>query len=277
MEPFPIFVRHAPRSPLGEFVETLWHCAGYVPKHGRERRLPSGVVELVINLRDDTMRVYDQDHRDGFRCVRGSVLCGPQARHIILDTRCQESAIGVQFKPGGAAPFFGLPTRELSDVQVPLADIWGAAADDLRQQLLEARTPQARLALLETTLLQHVVRPLERHPAVAVALRAFQNGPCRASIAQVVNKTGFSQRRFIQVFRDEVGLTPKLFCRLLRFQDALCHTDEKRKLDWTGVALSCGYFDQAHLIRDFQEFAGLSPTAYVAQRGEHRNHVPLVD
>ena len=98
-----------------------------------------------------------------------------------------------------------------------------------------------------------------------------------ATVGEVAGRTGFSQRRFIQVFRDEVGLPPKLYCRLLRFQEVLSRIEAKQNLDWAGVALNCGYFDQAHLIREFQAFSGLCPTAYLRQRGEHRNHVPLAD
>ncbi|MGH7192005.1 MAG: helix-turn-helix domain-containing protein, partial [Candidatus Saccharimonadales bacterium] len=218
---------------------------------------------------------YDRDDRDKCRFTRGSVVCGPRTVPTTLDTQRQEFVIGVQFKPGGAVPFFGLPTRELANAHVALADLWGAAADELREQLLETKTPRARLLVLENTLLRQLVRPITRHPAVDFALRAFQSGPCPINVGQVASRTGFSQRRFIQVFHDEVGITPKLFCRLRRFHDALCQIQGARKPDWIAIALDCGYFDQAHLIRDFLQFAGLTPAGYARQRGEHRYHVPV--
>jgi AraC-like DNA-binding protein len=93
----------------------------------------------------------------------------------------------------------------------------------------------------------------------------------------VTNAVGLSQGRFIDRFRDEVGLTPKLFCRVRRFQEVVRRVHRAREVDWTDVALSCGYFDQAHFINDFRAFSGLSPTTYMAWKGDHQNHVPLPD
>jgi AraC-like DNA-binding protein len=114
----------------------------------------------------------------------------------------------------------------------------------------------------------------KQHPAVAFALRAFQDGQ-PPSISAVVERTGWSQRRFIEVFRDEVGLTPKLFCRVVRFQQVVQKIHRRRQVDWARVAVDCGYYDQAHLIHDFQAFSGFSPTTYLRVHGGHLNHVPL--
>ncbi len=86
-----------------------------------------------------------------------------------------------------------------------------------------------------------------------------------------------SPKRFIQVFSEEVGLTPKLFCRVRRFQEVLRLIEKGQHIEWAEIALTCGYFDQAHCIHDFRAFSGLNPTTYLTHRGEHRNHVPLGD
>lgn len=109
----------------------------------------------------------------------------------------------------------------------------------------------------------------------------------------VAREIGLSQRRFAELFKAQVGVTPKLFCRLLRFQRARTLAAQVEKLaldraqelragcgvDWAQLALTCGYFDQSHLINEFQEFASLSPTEYLRQsRQDSRlkdNHVPL--
>jgi transcriptional regulator GlxA family with amidase domain len=135
----------------------------------------------------------------------------------------------------------------------------GARAVSLRDQLLDAKTPEARFRILEQCLLARAARPLARHPAVAFALKEFQAVPHTRTISDVANQIGISQRRFIQVFRDEVGLTPKLFCRVRRFQEVL-HLIGREQVEWVEVALACGYYDQAHFINDFQAFSGLNPT-----------------
>jgi AraC-like DNA-binding protein len=86
-----------------------------------------------------------------------------------------------------------------------------------------------------------------------------------------------AEPHFGQLFRDEVGLTPKLFCRIQRLRQVLYLLVGKEHVDWMDVALTCGYFDQAHFIHDFRTFAGCTPTAYLEQRGFHPCHVVLPD
>jgi AraC-like DNA-binding protein len=109
---------------------------------------------------------------------------------------------------------------------------------------------------------------------VSFALREFQREQA-PSVSTVSGQIGLSSRRFIQVFSQEVGLSPKLFCRVQRFQRVLRRVHRGVDIDWVAVALGCGYFDQAHFIHDFKEFSGVNPTAYLAAHTEHLNHVPI--
>ena len=99
--------------------------------------------------------------------------------------------------------------------------------------------------------------------------------PHTRTVAEVTGLIGLSPRRFIQVFSAEVGLTPKLFCRIRRFQRVVRHIAKEERVEWADVAADCGYFDQAHFIHDFRAFSGINPTTYLAQRTEHLNHVPI--
>jgi AraC-like DNA-binding protein len=269
-----IYRTYAPGPPLANFVELFWLYEGYHPAHTKERRLPTGTMTLVINLHEDEIRVYDRQNPAQSQRFPGCVLSGVHSEYAVIDTASQASTIGVHFKPGGAFPFLGRPASELRATDVPLDALWGADAGTLREQLLDAETPTAKFQRLERALLAQADRPLERHPAVAFALRAFERTP-RRPIADVVERIGLCHRRFIKVFREEAGLTPKLFCRLQRFQDALHFIECAQRVDLTDAALSCGYYDQAHFNREFHAFSGINPTTYLARRGEHRNHVVI--
>lgn len=258
-----MYARRAPRAPLSDFVDLLWLFDGYAPGHAQERLLPTGTVELVIDMRSEP---------SGFRAV----VAGPHSESSVLDTSRAASVLGVHFKPGGAFPFFGVPAGELHNSEVPLDALWGSGADELRERALAARSTEARFRVLEAFLLARA-RTLARHPAVAFALRELGEAPRARTVAAVVDAVGLSQRRFIDRFRDEVGLTPKLFSRVRRFQEVVRLVHPARTVDWADVALSCGYFDQAHFIHDFRSFSGMSPTAYLARKSEHQNHVPLGD
>ena len=159
----------------------------------------------------------------------------------MIDTEEQYSVAGVHFKPGGAFPFLGLPAGELHNKLVSLEDLWGRLADQLRERLLEAATPQAKLRVLEQVLLARAAERLERHPAVAFALNEFHCAPHTRMIADVTGQIGLSAKRFIQVFSGEVGLTPKLFCRVRRLQRVLRQIGTGGQVEWAAVAADCGY------------------------------------
>jgi AraC-like DNA-binding protein len=122
--------------------------------------------------------------------------------------------------------------------------IWGRdLANRLREQLLSAASPKAALAALEAWLLD-ISHERACHPAVAFALNAFHSSPSVAKISNVTNSISLSSKRFIEKFETEVGLTPKRYCRLLRFQLAVAKTHGAAPLDWAQLALDCGYFDR---------------------------------
>jgi AraC-like DNA-binding protein len=269
--------RYFPPPPLSDFVDQLWLYEGYQQPHKMERLLPDGSMELVINLNEDRTRVYDRDNTAQFSTLRGSVIVGAHSQFFVIDTAEQHSVIGVHFKPGGAFPFLGMPAGELRNTLVSLDALWGSQAGELRDRLLEAATPQRRFQILEQVLLAQGARRFGRHPAVAFALAEFSSVPHIRTVADVTAQVGLSARRFIDVFGGEVGLTPKLFCRVRRFQKVLRGVAHGRRADWAAVAADCGYFDQAHFIHDFRAFSGLSPTAYLTQRTEHLNHVPIIE
>lgn len=269
------YLTYIPQSPLTAFVDKFWLYEGDYPSHEKERVLPHGSLELFINLNEDRINVYDHKDYNRFQRFRGSLISGPHTGFSVIDTTCLTSIMGVHFRPGGVSPFLNFPAAELRDAHVPLDSLWGPAANDLREQLLVAGTPYAKFQILEHFLMKQTVAPLVQHPAVAFALKKFEDFPGMVAISDVTEQISLSPRRFIQVFKEEVGLTPKRYCRIRRFQEVLKLIGSGQQVDWTDVAMACGYFDQAHFIHDFRSFSGLNPTTYLTHRGEHHNHVPL--
>jgi AraC-like DNA-binding protein len=213
------------------------------------------------------------------QCERlpGTLVCGPQSNCFVIDTAQQQSVIGIHFKPRGAFPFFRLPVGELHNQHISLADLWGMEARLLRERLLEAPSPEMKIQVLEQCLLAQAFKPLERHRAVDYALALFRNIHTAPAMADVAGQIGISSRSFIRLFSDEVGLTPKLFCRVRRFQRVLQQLHPPREVDWADLAAGSGYFDQAHFNHDFRAFSGINPSTYVAHATEHLNHVPIPD
>lgn len=248
-----------PQPPLAAFVELLWLYDGYRVPHAQERLLPTGTTTLVVNL-----------------ALREATLCGAHSAPFLLATERMVAHIGIHFRPGGAFPFFDLPANALHNTVLNLDELWGSTVYSLRDRLLTAPTPLAKFHLLEQTLLARLTSPSAHQAAVAFAVHAMQRTPARP-VQAIIDQVGFSARRFSQLFAETVGLTPKLFSRVQRFQQVIQQTEGHAYVDWSALALHCGYFDQAHLIHEFRTFTGLTPSAYLAQRNDHRNHVPMVE
>jgi AraC-like DNA-binding protein len=166
---------------------------------------------------------------------------------------------------------------DLTDTHVDLETLWGTEVAQLRERLCAACNAAQRFHVLEQALIAHLFRPMEHHYAVRFALGVFLRADSDSTVRNVAKGLGVSQRRFIEVFAREVELTPKLFCRLRRFQRALSSLGHTSATDWSKLVVDCGYSDQSHFIHDFRDFSGLKPTEYLAQRSPKvmENHVPM--
>jgi AraC-like DNA-binding protein len=253
---------YTPRGPLAAYVDFFWIYEGYAVPHQREQVMPVPTLDVVFTL-DSSGRAL-------------SGVSGARSKVFLLDTSLPFSAIGIHFRPGGGFPFFPIPVGELHNQTVALDTLWGAFAGTVSDQLWEARSVEARFRILERALVARARGQCDRHPAVTHAVALFDQSHGALSVGCVVRRTGVSQRRLIELVWNEVGLSPKRYCRVRRFNDVLRRIEPLADVDWTDVAHVCGYFDQAHFNHDFRAFAGLSPSEYLRRRVA-RNHVAVTD
>jgi AraC-like DNA-binding protein len=273
-----LYLTYAPGPPVSEFVDYFWLFDGGQTAR-KERIVPSGTSELVVNLQDDEVRIHHREQPERPTRFSGAVLSGTYSSIFIIDAMQHESMLGVHFKPGGASPFLGVLASELTDAHADLADLWGQAAHELRERLCTVNTHRKRFQVMEEVLTCRLRRSRKGHRAVPIALHLLGPTGTGASVRDVAREIGICHRRFSQLFAAQVGLPPKLFSRILRFQRARAMADQIKRLDWAQLASTCGYFDQSHLINDFQEFSGLSPTEYLRRhKPDDRlksHHVPI--
>jgi hypothetical protein len=178
------FSSRAPIRPLDTFVDRLWLLTDSPPRF-KERIAASGTIDLVINLHENALRVYDAAKPEQCQCLSGAVVTGAHSGPFVIDTRERVSVMGVHFRPGGAFPFLGPPASELADTHVDLDALWGTSATELHERLCAAKTPAERFNLLETALVAHLFRPLERHYAVRFALETFGRADSRVAIRDI--------------------------------------------------------------------------------------------
>ncbi len=265
----------AARPSLRPFIRTLWASR---PDSSRrrerllERVLPTGRTHLVFRMSDEPLRLSAELDGPELSTLRHAMVGGPRSAFHLRDITTPAPAFGADFHPGAAELFLGIPADELAGRHTSLEALWGREAHRIRERLAGARTPEDGLGLLEELLEARLAKSRGQNPVVVHALRRFEEG---AGIAEVVEQTGYSHRRFIELFRRSVGLSPKLYSRMLRFQRALAELDPARFAGLGEAALAAGYSDQAHFNREFREFSGLSPGAYRALGPAWSHHVPV--
>ena len=273
------FISYCPGPPLNEFVEYFWLIeGGQVPR--LEMILPSGTIELVVNLKNDEIHIHDPEQPDQFKMFSGAVFSGTYERSFICNAQQHEAILGVHFKAGGAFPFLRAEASELNNAHANLLDLWGRSGIELRERLCTVSTPKARFSIMDATLRSRLQDHSSRQLPIQIAFKMIAMIGKRASVRDASQELGFSQRRFIQVFNACVGLNPKVFCRILRFQQARVLAEKFGTPNWAELAVTCGYFDQSHLIKDFREFSSSTPGNYFVQQ-HHKdarfkdNHVPI--
>ncbi len=269
-----MFFTHRPGPPLASSVEMFWYGEGYPSVHRTERALPNGRFQLIIDLSDGYAR-EGATAAERWQPAPAPLVVGMQSHYAVLETAALQQIMSVVFWPGGTRELFDVPADAFYNEVVPLDQLWGSAATQLRDRLREARSPAEKFHVLETALCRRRSRRLELHAAVRYGLGTFRHVPHIRSVLEVTRETGLSRRRFAQLFREQVGITPKLYCRLHRFQRVLRHIASGARVDWVEVALAGGYCDQAHLANEFRDFSGITPGAYLASDRPSVNHVVM--
>lgn len=187
-----------------------------------------------------------------------SVVVGPQLTRVTLDVNRSHKAVRVGFHPGGLYRLLGIPMAEMIDHSYDAADVFGNEMQEINEQLQEAENFDRIHSVIEKFLLQKIAglkRALPFDMAMLELMRLNGNTP----IEHIASIACLSLRQFERVSKERIGLPPKLFARLIRFSKAYRMRENFAAMSWTHIAHDCGYFDQMHFIRDFKEFAGVTP------------------
>lgn len=211
---------YIPKPPLSYFITSFWICRRRA-EPSLELALPTGTVELVINLGQSRLRVFGQNARGGDSGFESGVVCGPHSEAFVIDSAADEEIIAVNFKPGGVAPFLDMPSDHLQNCRVSIDVVWGRRGQQLREELVHAGSDHDRFQILESFLLRQAPRPLFLDPRVTHSLKLLQSGADSLSIVRLSDQVGVSQRRLIELFRTTTGLSPKQYMRIRRLQKVI--------------------------------------------------------
>lgn len=249
------FLRLAPSADLAAHVENFWFMRGPGPGAMPEghRILPDGSMEFVFQLADPFLERFPDGR---WRKQSHALLVGQMERRVDIKPSGVIHTAGVHFHPAGANAFVAGDLGRFVNQIVPLGPALGEVVGPTLTRLRRARNPEARVAILEGFLR---ARQRPGDPTMAKASSQLTEGTDAVDIEAMARGFKLSDRQFRRRFEAAVGLGPKRFARLVRFQRVF---EERREHDgraWSEVALACGYYDQAHFNRDFRAFAGVKP------------------
>lgn len=238
-----VHARYWPSPDLAPFVEHYWTVEWNLDRPCVRETLPHPVVHIVL---------------EGERAT----LTGPTTRRFTAQLEGEGRVFGVKFHPGGFRPFAGGPVSAYADRTIDLGHVFGTAAQGLASRALAGADHRAAIAELEAFLRTRDAR------IDATAASMARIAACMAAereitrIEQVAQRFGIGVRSLQRRFRDYVGVSPKWVIQRYRLHEALARIDAGGEVDWTALALDLGYADQAHLIRDFRQIVGCTPTQY---------------
>ncbi len=266
-----VFFSFPPVAALAPFVECVWGVRGTAHYH-IESVLPNGAVELMVGF-GPRQRVVAYGERAADEAFDRAWLSGMQDQRLVHASDQGADHVAVRFRPGGAHAFFDLPLDEVTGRVVPLDALVGSGATGLRDRLGALDSDVERSRELQAWLLE---RRSSVHPYWATVRRAADllRGSARGvRIAEVCDRLGLSHRHLVTRFRGIIGLGPKTYARIQRFQGVIDDCRGIREVPWARFAVRHGYADQSHLIREFRRFAAVTPNEFLARRTPDESHV----
>jgi AraC-like DNA-binding protein len=270
-----ILKTHTPRFPLDRFVDHFIYYEGYNPEHSIDRFLPDGNTEIIIDFDDGPQYIYDNETLKEIQACHHVWASGVRTEYISIPSGKQAAMFVISFKKGMAYPFFPLPMNEMSDRVVDADLLWGSDFAFLRERLLEINEIHLKFQAVEIFLLKHFQGRFVLNPAVEYALAEIIHRPDQINLARMNQNLGYSQKHFISMFKRQVGIAPKAYLKIIRFQKAISEIEERKEVNWTDISQDCGFYDQAHFINDFKFFSGFTPEEYVGRKNGVLNYVPV--
>ncbi len=271
-----IFSQHNLSEALVPFVESIFHFKNFQPDHSIERVVPTGHVFLLFELDGFTRNTFDHATLKPNAEFKEVWISGMHKHHLAISAHENSEMLVVQFKAGGAMPFFHRPMHQFNDTVIAADGVFGNEVLHLRSRILRAELTTDKMALAEQWLLDLFERNLTIPKDIQILIKQLQAEPAE-KYSEIIKNYPNSQKHMIDQFKKYVGLTPKYYQRILRFNDLLLTIQAKNNINWSDVAYQCGFSDQSHFIKEFQHFSGFNPSEFINQDLQHEppNFFPL--
>lgn len=269
-----IFEIHSPTGPISKYVESIIYYEGYSAEHAVDKLLPDGSINIILDMEDTPKKLYRNEDFTRFREFTNAYVSGPHKEFMHIDAKVSSMMV-VRFRLGGAYPFFDFPISTLNDTVEQLETFYGEGILDVRRKIISELEIAKKFTLIEDYLMMKKLPEAEVNPALVIAIKELMLNPNTVTTQELAAKAGVSSKHLISLFDKQVGLTPKSLARIFRFQKVLQQIEEQQKIEWLQITHDCGYYDQAHFIKDFYAFSGINPSTYITVKGEFLNYIPV--
>ncbi len=269
---------HQPSEELEPYVQSIFHFKQYMPEHSIEKVIPDGHIYLIFEFDGFVRKVFNNDNLRPISSHSLVWLSGMHKHYISISAHENSEMFVIQFKPGGLSPFIDKPVSDLTDCVLPAQQIFGEKILKLRNELLKTKeNNQLMFQLAETFLLSSASFNLNRARILVEHMLEAINNNSATQLQNIVKQAGYSQKQAIHIFKSHVGINPKTYQRIVRFNEVLPMVMSKQSIAWTDICANCYYFDQSHFIREFKSFCGYNPSDFLQHQGKHTesNFFPL--
>jgi AraC-like DNA-binding protein len=254
---------YTPSPELQAFVKCFWTLDDKgTATPTRQRVVPDGCMEMIFHYGD----LYRQYFEDGKSLVQPrSFVFGQISHYIEIEPTGSSGIIAARFLPDGLGPFLAIPVTELENKAVKLSLLFGLKGKELEEKVLSAAGTKERIALIEGFLLSYLAEPATIDLVTKNCVDIILQSQGQLDMAELANNAQVNRRNMERKFVSAIGMSPKQLARVIRLQATIKMLDQKQFTSLTALAYDNGYYDQAHFIKDFKEFAGISPKAFFAE------------
>ena len=242
-----------PSERLRPFIECYWvRSADHSDEIKLHRVLPDGCVDFVFNF-------------EAFANSYNGFVVGTMTTPILVESPGLVDFLGVRFRPGKVCSFVNLHASEITDLMIPINDAVGQKGNILTQKLVEIKNVDDRIRVLNVDLEHWLQAENDIQARVDFAVSRIIKSDGSVQIEEICDSLGISRQYLARLFQASIGITPKQFSRVVRFQALLRKIQRSNTIAWADEAAVLGYYDQAHLISDFREFSGMTPQKYLCE------------
>ncbi|MHA7059588.1 helix-turn-helix domain-containing protein [Aquimarina sp. M1] len=257
-----IFETHQLSHPISEYIESIFHFKNFNPDHSIERVVPTGHVFIIFELDDIPRNTFDNTTLEPKNTFTKAWVSGIHKNYISISAHQDSEMFVIQFKPYGTYPFFHFPSEELSGKILSVEEVFGEELLLLREKILKQDTSLDKFNLAEKWLIDRYNHSKIPSDVLLSVVKKLQKEPA-ANFNTIIESYPYTQKHLIDQFKKYIGVTPKYYHRIIRFNDILQQIKQKEHISWSQIAYQCGYADQSHFIKEFNHFSGCNPQEFI--------------